>query len=115
MPQLHKNEVHRNPTQEECTLALLRSRGQAWTPAPELAAISLQYCRVISCLRRRGIRIENRVEMKNGVKHGFYRLAEKNQEHTSLPPKDGNDGRPGGLFSAEELQRTARWADPEER
>jgi hypothetical protein len=61
-------------SQEDRILALLRSRGAAWTPAPELADISLQYCARICSLRAQGIAIENRVEIQDGVKRGFYRL-----------------------------------------
>lgn len=67
--------VIRDRSQENRTLELLRSRGQSWTPAPELSRISLQYCRVVNSLRRRGFRIENRVETVNGQRRGFYRLA----------------------------------------
>jgi hypothetical protein len=61
-------------SQKDRSLALLQSRQPAWTPAPDLSKISLQYCRVIAGLRRRGFVIENKVEIKNGVRHGFYRL-----------------------------------------
>jgi hypothetical protein len=65
----------RDKSQEDRTLELLKSRGHSWVPAPDLARISLQYCRAICCLRKRGFRIENRVEHVNGQRHGFYRLA----------------------------------------
>jgi hypothetical protein len=45
-----------------------------WTPAPRLAKISLQYCARIRELRESGILIANRVEYRDGKKHGFYRL-----------------------------------------
>jgi hypothetical protein len=64
------------PSQEDRILARLKSRGAAWTPAPELSEISLQYCARVCSLRARGVAIENRVEIKNGVKYGFYRLAQ---------------------------------------
>lgn len=64
----------RDASQEDRAEALLRSRGDAWTPAPELSKISLQYCRVIASLRARGFQIENRVEIRNGKRRGFYRL-----------------------------------------
>jgi hypothetical protein len=35
----------------------------------------LQYCRAISCLRKRGYSIQNRLETIDGTRHGFYRLA----------------------------------------
>jgi hypothetical protein len=63
-------------TQEDGILAILESRGSEWTPAPDLARISLQYGRAIYVLRkRRGIAIENKVEIVDGVRHGFFRLA----------------------------------------
>ena len=65
----------RKQSQEDKILALFRSRGLMWTPAPELAGISLQYCRAVSALRKQGIAIENRVNVVDGKRHGFYRLA----------------------------------------
>lgn len=64
----------RDGTQEDRTLDLLQSREPHWARAPDLAGISLQYCRVIAGLRRRGFVIENKVEIHNGVRCGFYRL-----------------------------------------
>ena len=71
----HSDQRYERQRQEDRALALLKLRGQLWTPAPELAEISLQYCRVIACLRKRGYRIDNRVEILGTKKHGFYRLA----------------------------------------
>jgi hypothetical protein len=64
-------------SQEGRILALLKSRGGAWTPEPELAEISLRYAARLHSLRHeQRIAIENRVEIKDAVKHGFYRLAQ---------------------------------------
>jgi hypothetical protein len=84
------NRLERNPSQEDRALALLKLRDRLWTPAPELAKISLQYCRVIACLRKRGYQIENRVETHDGVRHGFYRLAAiaPSQPKPPLPTPD---------------------------
>jgi hypothetical protein len=60
-------------SQEDRILELLESR-QGWVPAPELARISLQYCRAIASLRPVGHAIENRVERHGRSRHGFYRL-----------------------------------------
>jgi hypothetical protein len=60
-------------TQEGKILAVLEAEG-GWVPAPQLARISLQYCARLYSLRKRGIEIENRVEVRDGVRHGFYRL-----------------------------------------
>jgi hypothetical protein len=62
-------------TQEERILWLLHAAWPEWTPAPVLARISLQYGARIFSLRRKGWKIANKVETKNGVKHGSFRLA----------------------------------------
>ncbi len=89
--------IERSPSQESRTLALLKSRGQSWIPAPELA-------KMIACLRKKGFRIQNRVETRNGIKYGFYRLSDEK-------PISAKPGTPPGLFPAVELERTARWED----
>ena len=61
-------------SQDERILWLLQSSRPAWTPAPVLAHISLQYCRAVRSLRKRGWLIENRVVIEGGKRHGFYRL-----------------------------------------
>lgn len=69
-----RTKLIRNHTQEQRILEVLQSNGSNWTPAPALAAIALQYCRAIACLRKQGWTIENRVETVHGVRHGYYRL-----------------------------------------
>ncbi len=97
-------------SQEEKSYELLRARSALWTPAPELAEISLQYCRAIAGLGRRGVEIENRVENRGRVRHGFYRLKQsKATAHTQPylePPAEHAD-----LFPTLE---PAVWRDPEE-
>jgi len=76
-------------SQEQAIWELLESRGEDWTPAPQLVQISLQYSRAIHSLRKRYGRdgIENRVEHHGRVKHGFFRLKPKTERPTSpLPP-----------------------------
>jgi hypothetical protein len=63
-----------NKSQEEKILWVLQAAGPNWTPAPELSRIALQYSRAVSGLRKKGWLISNRVEIVNGVKHGFFRL-----------------------------------------
>jgi hypothetical protein len=64
--------------QEDKILWALQASWPNWVPAPELAKIALQYCRVICHLRhKRGWVISNRVEVVDGVRHGFYRLGER--------------------------------------
>ena len=62
-------------SQENRILHLLRAAYPEWTPAPILARVSLQYCRAIHSLRKKGWQIANRIEVCNGVKRGYYRLA----------------------------------------
>ena len=60
-------------TQEERILNVLRAAWPEWVPAPQLAQISLQYSARIFSLRKR-YEISNRVEIVNGVRHGFFKL-----------------------------------------
>jgi hypothetical protein len=53
---------------------LLHASWPNWTPARQLATISLQYASRIHALRKAGILIANRVEHRGGKKYGFYRL-----------------------------------------
>jgi len=109
----------RNPSQEQKIFEVLRSRGSAWTGAPELSQISLQYCRAISCLRKRGIAIENRVDVVDGVRHGYYRLVQpalritdRNASSVTAPLLTPSNPQPEpGLFSAAELSRSRKWED----
>ncbi|HLM81066.1 MAG TPA: hypothetical protein VK302_10580 [Terriglobales bacterium] len=98
--------------QSQRILQLLQSRGPQWTEASELAAIALQYCRAVNTLRKSGIAIENRTEVREGKTFGFYRLKPS-------PPPTRRDPEPpqpeASLFPAQELQRISRWTDPEER
>lgn len=74
----------------------LRTSG-GWVPARELSAISLQYCARIAHLRRAGHKIENKVEIREGVRFGFYRL---------VPPAGGSQA---ALFN-----EPVAYRDPEE-
>jgi hypothetical protein len=60
--------------QRERILELLIAACGAEVPSPELARISLQYNARIKELRESGFVIISRVEIHNGVKHGFFRL-----------------------------------------
>ena|SRR5215471_10837331 len=105
--------VYRTPSQEQRIFELLRSRGQSWTGAPELSQISLQYCRAISCLRKRGIAIENNVDVADGVRHGYYRLTQALRSVTlrNLSGVASNPQPEPGLFSAAELSRITKWEE----
>jgi len=62
-------------SQEERILWLLHASWPEWTPALALSHVSLQYNARIFGLRKKGWEIANRVEVRNGVKHGSFRLA----------------------------------------
>ncbi len=62
-------------SQAQRILCLLHSAWPEWTPAPVLSQISLQYGARIHSLRKKGWQIANKVEVRDGVKHGYFRLA----------------------------------------
>jgi hypothetical protein len=67
--------VRQSDSQEKRILHLLHASWPEWTPAPTLSRISLQYNARVFSLRRKGWQIETRVETRNGVRHGSFRLA----------------------------------------
>jgi hypothetical protein len=86
-------------SQEARIRQLLEQRGgDGWVSALDLSRISLQYCARICCLRKAGMQIENRVEIVDGTRHGFYRIA---RPAVQVP-----------LIADREIAR--RWRDPEE-
>lgn len=89
--------VIRDRSQEDRIERLLIERGD-WVSAVELSAISLQYCRAISGLRKRGLPVENKVEQRGKTRHGFYRIARPVEQVPLIPE-----------------MITQRWTDPEER
>ncbi len=86
---LHKNQH----SQEERILWLLQSAWPAWTPAPSLAHISLQYCRAIRSLRKAGWEIQNKVLSEGGKRRGFYRLGSPAARVDSKPKPHAPEGR----------------------
>lgn len=66
-------------------LEALRANG-GWVPARELSQISLQYCARIAHLRSAGYEIENRVEKRDGVRLGFYRLVQRKASARAAQP-----------------------------
>ncbi|HXM22565.1 MAG TPA: helix-turn-helix domain-containing protein [Terriglobales bacterium] len=84
---------------QECRiLKLLEERG-SWVSALELARLSLQYCARIFSLRKRGYVIENRLEIHDGQRRGFYRLQRPLEQAALFSPSEMRDGV---------------WRDPEE-
>jgi hypothetical protein len=64
---------------------LLKAAGEGWVSALELSQISLQYCARLSEIKARGIAIENKIEIRDGIKYGFYRL--RPSRPVSNPPE----------------------------
>jgi hypothetical protein len=71
-----------------------------WVPAPELSRESLQYCARVHELRAVGFVIENRIERRAGIVHGFYRL--KRGVGPTIKPEEPQQLREPG-FEAENL------------
>jgi hypothetical protein len=63
--------------QRQRILELLIAACDGEVPSPDLAKVSLQYCTRISELREAGFVIISRVEVHDGVKHGFFRLHQR--------------------------------------
>ena len=87
-------------TQEQRILWLLEAAWPAWTPAPSLAKISLQYGARVHSLRRKGWLIVNRVRIVDGQRHGEFRLgavpvpaSKELRQHPTLPAE-----QTGSLF-----------------
>jgi hypothetical protein len=106
----HSTNSH---TQERKILWMLQAAWPNWTPAPELAKISLQYGRAIHSLRRRGWQIANRVRIVDGSKHGEFRLGPSpvacELRARKQPPGPATDTKPQTLFGD-----VRRYRDPEE-
>ena len=98
----------RKATQEHRILQLLQSTWPGEVPALALSRISLQYSRAIFCLRRVGWTISNRVEVRGGVRYGFFRLGSLSVPRSSVLRAQKSEAvtqqnlidRPGGLFDA---------------
>lgn len=94
-------------------LKLLKERSGEWVPAPELSAISLQYCARIFALRKAGVEIENRTERSGKIRHGFYRIpiAGRDNEIRTIPYRMDTI-KPAQLPLLQTQEAT--WHDPEE-
>jgi len=81
-----------------------------WTSALELSEISLQYSAHVFALRKT-VAIENRIELRDGVKHGFFRLAQPKPK--PLMPTQAVPVENSGLLF-EDFHSLPKWHDPEE-
>jgi hypothetical protein len=65
-------------TQQQRLLRLLAEAKGAWVSLPEILALNIaQFGARILEARRAGHLIENRIEVKNGARHSWYRLVPK--------------------------------------
>ena len=55
-------------------LKLLTDANGAWVPTPKLLKLAAQYSARVRELRLAGYEIENRTQMINGERHGWFRL-----------------------------------------
>jgi hypothetical protein len=104
---MSRSSLEINPSQTAKIVEFLRSRRGAWVPLPEILGLRIsQYsARIFEARHKWGLNIENRTEVVNGKKHSWFRLAEK--PAIERQPAISNPG----LFSSQELERSARWED----
>jgi hypothetical protein len=88
--------IHDGSQESRILQMLSEAPGDGWVSALELSKVSLQYCARICCLRKAGTEIENKLEVENGRRRGFYRIR---REAVQVPLMD--------LVAV-------RWYDPEE-
>ena len=125
-------------TQRQHILDLLMAAEGAEVPLADIMVCAAQYNACIHELRKRGYKIVNRAETRNGVKHSWYRLesspvepmpgtpSRKRSSRTeslppsepaSFPPRSSEPAQPLSLFPemsapAASPQRSV-WRDPE--
>ncbi len=99
-----KRKQHK--TQEARILELLVRAHGAWVPAPELAAVSLQYSSRVFSLRRAGLAIENKIEnASEGSRRGYFRLRVGLPAAVQGSPKQASNR---ALFTSDELRECER-------
>ena len=116
--------------QSQQILEVLLSAEGAEIPLTQIMGFAAAYTRCIHGLRRRGYKIINRVEVRNGVKYSWYRLDSSPAETSGpepagkkssraepriQPPPPANKPEPLSLFPdmpAVFVER-ATWLDPE--
>jgi hypothetical protein len=106
------------PTGTEKVLSILRAAGGSWVPAPALSRVSLAYTRSILENRRLGYIIENRVQVVDGVRHGYYRLIERradNSAHVTLWQGEPAQREPEQQPLIESKPVASSWTDPEQQ
>jgi hypothetical protein len=77
--------IHDGSQEARILQMLSEARGDGWVSALELSNVSLQYCARICCLRKAGTQIENKLEVENGRRRGFYRLRRIAEQVALIP------------------------------
>lgn len=88
---------------------MLRSAHGAWVPLPEILALGIaQYNARIWELRKRGLNIENRTEIVDGVRHSWFRLIPIDAPKSAQPAP-----KPGKSWDEIVADRERKLANPE--
>jgi hypothetical protein len=105
-----RTEGSHHCTQTAQIVDLLRSRNGEWVPLPEILALGIaQYnARIYTGRHELGLRIENRTQVIDGVRHSWFRLgADRALERVeaSTPPPFAQMGDTPSLFQGAEATR----------
>ena len=94
-------------------IELLRSHRNQWVPLPAILKLQIsQYsARIHEARHKLGLNIENRTEVVDGKKYSWFRLVEPLPTAPLTPSYFQSRPANPDLFSAEELERTAKWED----
>jgi hypothetical protein len=86
---MSERNIYRSTIQSETILTLLRSARGAWVPLPEILALGIaQYnARIFDLRKKRGLNIENRTQMLDGVRHSWFRIVDFSPVYEPAPSK----------------------------
>lgn len=75
----------------------------AWVPLPQIMRHAAQYNARLHALRKLGHAIENKTEIRDGVRHSWYRLVGAKRSEVEAPRVLQSDGT-GVLFAPDEMR-----------
>jgi hypothetical protein len=84
-------------TQRQHILDLLMAAEGAEVPLADIMVCAAQYNACIHELRKRGYKIVNRAETRNGVRHSWYRLESSPADLTPTPEPAPSRKKSGGV------------------
>ena len=111
------SETTNHKTQRQHILDLLMAAEGAEVPLADIMVCAAQYNACIHELRKRGYKIVNRAETRNGVRHSWYRLESSPADLTPRTPepapsrKKSSSAEPASSLS-ETTQRSSEPAQP---